>query len=359
MLPSPPKLSVGDSLLNSAKKLVSPITDAYNSVLEGTTGGRDKFPAEDPVLIHLNSSPYSINARDLSLYSTTPYGFRFSVGDKNYEFWLPINPSNLSITTNFGNSVTPTLFGAVEERSSIKIYNIAISGNTGIAPRNVRAVSTGSAVEGALDASKNRLLQGRKGAENSLLGSTADLISQYDFTGGALSQFADKVKGAADSITGALDSLVGTSAPSGFLNPNSGYAAFHNFYRFLHSYQKLVSTKMKSGGPSFEATEAANVKLFFYNYKDSYKMHVSPQRFVMTRSAESPLLYNYGIDLIGMSLLKLDEGEGPINAQQIYDNQLKELGLDGVRSTTIKAQMQNMAGAAKGIKSALSVFNLK
>jgi hypothetical protein len=360
-LPTVPKLdtSIAGKI---GKKFDDFLQDTFSPLQDKTVGDKAFQGNDDPFYQNvLAPSPYAINNKSLSLYTTTPYGFRYKVEGVALEFWLPINPSNLNITTNFANNVTATLFGSVEQRSIIKIYNISISGNTGIAPRNVRPTreGKGTAENSALieknkgtgaqryikDKTAPTLLPGRSGPQIGALTKIGTTVANLDPTGFVSGFIKKQLNPVLDAVNQTADSIFGTSAPSGFLNPNSGYAAFHNFYRFLWGYQQLVGEKGRG------AERPSDIKLYFMNYKDNYKMHVSPQRFQMTRSTENPLLYNYAIELVGMSIGTVDEDLSE-SAQAMYDRQLAELGLDGVRSTTMKGMVNNVGGAVKNLKAA-------
>jgi hypothetical protein len=344
------------SLFSDAKETLKKVGE---DVL-GPITNKFKDPVEPVQLPYPVKPPYSINAKDLSLYTTTSYGFRYYIDKSVFEFWLPINPSNLSIVTNFANSVTPTLYGAIEERSEIKTYSIVISGNTGIAPKNVRmrvdSASTNQDVKPSTMTSVSPGTEssspGRSGPKTSLINDAGNFIAQnLDFTGFVKKRILPLSQGISDLV----GSIFGSDAPSGFKNYNSGYAAFHNFYRFLWTYQKLVGSKTlesdkNSTDPIYsndiKKRNSSNVKLFFYNYKDKYAMHVSPQRFTLNRSSDSPYVYNYSIELIGLGYYPIT---GKSYSEDTLQNQLSSLGLDGVRSNTLRGTVSNIAGSIKNI----------
>lgn len=285
---------------------------------------------------YVAEEPYATRVESLDLFRTTPYGFYFKYNDRSYEFYLPINPTNLVIATQFANTVIPTLYGTVEERSEIKLYSISISGTTGTAPRNVRMI-----VGNDKEANERT---GRAVNSTSVLttlsNSVAELVPGAE---AGLNRFNRGL----NAVGGAISSVAGPSAPSGFNNANSGYAAFHNFYKFLHTYQKLVGSN--------STANKHLIKLYFRNYKDGNQYVVSPQRFTLTRSADTPFLYNYSIEMTGYALTGIDK-EAQLSTQELYDKRLRELGLDGVRSTTIRAMSNNIASSFSNLTKAFKAL---
>jgi hypothetical protein len=318
---------------------------------------KDKGPADPNIWDALDSKankvPYKPNYADLSLYKTSPYGFKYSIGENFYEFWLPINPSNLTITTRFPNTITPTLYGVSIERSEVKIYNINISGTTGIAPRNT-VINNGKPAVVAKDYEKGGMVDsnGRKTAQVSALTDVTKGLQELDPTG----LVKNAVAPIADGIKNLTNSVFGEAAKSGFKNEQSGYVAFHNLYLYLWTYQKYAASRVDSK----IAGDLQKSELIFLNYKDNNRYNVAPQSFSLIRSAESPYLYNYSIELTGYFLGGLDKTSlfSGFEGQDFYNNQLKALGLDGTSSTTIKAQANNVAGSIKNLTGSLRKIGL-
>ena len=78
----------------------------------------------------------------------------------------------------------------------------------------------------------------------------------------------------------------------------------------------------------------------------------------MNRSAETPYLYNYSIDLIGYSLSDVNS-LGSVDAQEEYKNRLTELGLDGVKSATLKATAANAAKSVNNLSGSIKRAGIK
>src|SRR6185369_1371883 len=65
-------------------------------------------------------------------FTAKPYGFKFTPrAGKAMTMFLPIAPSNLTISTGFATNAIPTLYGTVEEHSPVRYYDITIEGTTG------------------------------------------------------------------------------------------------------------------------------------------------------------------------------------------------------------------------------------
>ena len=248
-------------------------------------------------------------------YKQAPYTFMFTDGTgKSDYFKLPISPSNISIVTHFATNVIATMYGTIEEHSEQRYFDITISGTTGIGPASYGPT-------GKLEAAKAVELKGRAGwnvakevvggGDNPFARRTRDLINK------ALDQAND----AASDVNGAIT--------SGIKDSQTGYMAFHNFYRFLLDYKSKVS----SGSVS------STHPLKFINLKDNNAYDVSISNFQLTRDQRSPMLYNYSIS---MRAYNLTNANLATPATQL---DLTVLGL-GVATPTF-AKMSNLARKAK------------
>lgn len=278
-----------------------------------------------------------------------PYGFRITFSDnKSFVCFLPISPSNLTITTHFATNMIPTLYGTVEEHSDVRYFDINIEGTTGIAPKYV----------GVFKGSGDDDTDAIKGAAQSLdFGRQSFSISKTIPLGG----FFSKTLGALSAIkNNALDVIDGSNKPNetGVKESQTGYMAFHTLYKMLLRYKKDVSgVPVSSGGSSIAgaiSSFAASIgvkkerkvhPIVFFNYKDGNQYNVVIRNFTMRRSAENPMLYYYSISMRGYALSGL---KGTVD----IDNQaqrLKELGLDGVDGSSLLGDIKNRANAAKGV----------
>jgi len=141
------------------------------------------------------------------------------------------------------------------------------------------------------------------------------------------------------AINKAADVLSSQQNLSGVDVQRTGYAAFHNLYKLFLYYKRDTS------GQTNTATRNAGDPhpLVFLNYKDNNKYDCSIQKFVLARSAENPMLYNYDITLRAYNLQKLDAD--PSAKFDLADRQ-KELGLDGVGNSSILSTVKQITGDA-------------
>lgn len=232
-------------------------------------------------------------------------------------FYLPINPSNLTVSTSFANSLTPTLYGTVEERSRVRYHRIDIQGTTGtVAKWRYNDNTDRPEYVGGRGSYTAGFAQSILNTANSLTGGLADKV-----LGGAVS-----------SINGLVGSLVGKTPKEGYKIEESGYRSFHDLYRFLLRYQQEAARGQVLGGLKFQII------------KDRQEYRVSPQTFTLVRDATQPMMYNYSISMTGYELSNLDSRVkgGPANA---YDMR-KILGLDGVESSGLYSRIKNTVGSS-------------
>jgi hypothetical protein len=272
-------------------------------------------------------------------YKARPYGFvhqnRFATslgGIGKFTMYLPIAPENIRVSTPFATNIVTTLYGIVEEHSENRYYDITISGTTGFAPRYTKP--GGGTTSPTVSLGTNL---GRKAFDNFDLGS---------FTGGFFQQQVGVLNSVLDNASNVLEDITGVSNDTGIKPEKSGYAAFHNLYRFLMQYKrdtageiKLTQLKTRQAHP-----------LQFLNYKDDIKYDVVPISFNLTRNATNPMLYNYNIVMRGFNLRN-------VTADNEAPDTLALLGLGTtdtpVNQTSFFSSAQSLTGNAANI---LSVF---
>ncbi len=269
---------------------------------------------------------------------TSPYAFKAKVDDAGYKiFYLPINPQNLTITTHFATNIISTLYGTVEEHSEQRYFDVVIQGTTGFSPAFSKHYST----EEAPTPSAGR-------SSYSTAGSIMSTISSV--TGGFASGLIGKLNQVVNQATSIINTATGknNTFESGVSVSTSGYAAFHNLYRFLLAHKKYASSG--SAGTS-TADEKLNEKnenstpLYFINFKDNNQYSCVVQRFNLERSAENPMLYNYSIQLRAYNISSITQSAPDVNASR-----LDALGL--------KADQQSIAAKFKvGVNGAKGVLN--
>jgi hypothetical protein len=255
-------------------------------------------------------------------YSAKPYGFRINTRDGGtFTMFLPISPSNLNISTSFATNIIPTLYGTIEEHSEVRYFDIVIEGTTGMAPK---FVEPGAGSNASILYSQNRQ-PGRSTV------AVADTLSAGGFFAKTLSLASQVKNKAADLLDGGVKPKTGISAE------NSGYVAFHNLYRFLLQYKKdAAGTNSKSPRKQHPLT--------FFNYKDNNQYDVVVRNFTMRRSADNPMLYYYSIQLRGYNLRPISS---PIDDN--LTQRLKDLGLNGVDSSSVLGDIKSLSSQVKGI----------
>ena len=256
-------------------------------------------------------------------YSAKPYGFKTTTRDGGtFTMFLPINPSNLNITTQFATNVIPTLYGTVEEHSDVRYYDITIEGTTGMGPR---FVEPGAGTDASVLYSQTR----KSGRSNFPIAQGISLGGFFAKTLGAFNQAKNK---AADLLDGGVKPKTGITAE------NSGYVAFHNLYKFLLQYKKDASGNVQS------TTIRKSHPLTFFNYKDNNQYDVVVRSFSMRRSAQDPTLYYYSIQLRGYNLRSITSPISDSLAQR-----LKDLGVNGIDSSSVLGDIKSLSQGAKSI----------
>jgi hypothetical protein len=266
---------------------------------------------------------YSTDNTQTNWYQALPYGFKFvpRTGKGPVTMFLPISPQNLTITTHYATNVITTLYGTVEEHSEQRYFDIVIEGTTGMTPKYVD-----------INASIN--FNGRRSFK------VADTIPS-----GLAGGFFSKTIGLANTaLNRAADALAPINNVSGVDIDKTGYLAFHNLYRFFLYY------KQDAAGQS-SIVQRTTQPLTFLNYKDNNKYSCAVQRFMLKRSAENPMLYNYSIVLRAYNIQDISESD---QLPDTLTNRLADLGLNGVTNSSIFATIKNASSAAKSFAGALS-----
>lgn len=258
-------------------------------------------------------------------YKSLPYGFAFPAkGSSMNKIWLPISPSNLDIKTHFATNIVTTLYAVVEEHSEIRYYDITISGTTGIAPQYIGSKNT---VGNTVPQSANSILTGRSSFESETLVNLKGFLPEVT---NAISQIKDTINSAFNP----------SGNPTGVQDSQTGYMAFHTLYQFFLEYKKDTATSK---------TRTISRPMQFLNYKDNNKYDCVPIDFQLSRSKDSPMLYNYRIQLRAYNLRNVyaDDNIGDL------DSNLVKLGLDGIDSQSIFSELSEKAADAAALISAV------
>ena len=249
-------------------------------------------------------------------YKQKPYAFKFD----GRTFYLPISPSNINITTHFATNVISTMYGTVEEHSEQRYYDITIAGTTGMSPRYYKNV-------------EDQLFDAR---ETKAIGRAGHPIK--DKAGGVLGGFFKRTEALIENTLNQASNLLGDDNSSAAIDlQRTGYAAFHNFYKFL-----LLHKKGAASEKGFEISSSKKV-MEFVNYKDNNMYDIAIQGFQLSKDASNPMLYNYNITMRAYNLRSADA----LSAENDIADRSEELGLAGIETTSVFAKIANKARQAK------------
>lgn len=275
-------------------------------------------------------STYSVNGS--RWYKSGLYGFKIYLRDKNTPLvmFLPIAPSNLTISTDFATNMIPTLYGTVEEHSDVRYYDISIEGTTGMVSLNYEP--------GYGEPSEVRLYGG--GNRSSFaISHGLSLNGFFSKTVALVNQLANK----ATEIANKKKEPV-----AGFSANKSGYAAFHNLYRVLLKHKKDAA-----GISSDLERSSSEHPITFFNYKDNNEYDVVVRSFTMRRSADNPMLYYYSIQLRGYNLRSAGHKNHKVGPG-IDRVRMSYWGLDGVESSSNFGDIKKLANKAKSIVASIA-----
>lgn len=316
--------------------------------------GRRKFTVDDIPESGLSSKfIYQYNIDYKNWYQALPYAFSFQPRstdiEENYIFNLPIAPQNLTITTNYATNVISTLYGIVEEHSEVRFYDIQISGTTGFSP-NTKVLNfekdLNQAAKPLTDFSPSGSTKGGR--------SSFEPLIDISF-GGFASRTANIMNQLINKAVDVADTFLGQSNNSGINLSATGYAAFHNLYRFFLLYKEDAAALGKSGvnGFSTDATRKTH-PLTFLNYKDGIKYDCVPVSFTLTRDASNPMLYNYNIKLRAFNLRQIDTPFSQLSSEQLLQQQLSNMGLvNGTEPITSQSLFNKIVSTASDAKAIL------
>ena len=289
-------------------------------------------------------------------YTAKPYGFKLTKRDgKTYVMFLPISPSNINVTTHFATNMIPTLYGTVEEHSDVRYYDIVIEGTTGIAPQFTN-VSSSLEKGNGIDTAYDDLRQPGRAKFN-----ISSNVALGGFFSNTVSQVSNLLNQAGKAVS-AISSPGEPGAPgpeTAVYTDQTGYVAFHNLYRFLLPYKK------DAAGLAVDPADQSQYKqkpynkahpLTFFNYKDGNEYNVVMRNFVLRKSADHPMLYNYSIVMRGYNI---KTGGQNLNLLDSMAQRLRDLGLNGVQSSTYLSQVKAVTNGAKAVVGgALNAKNL-
>jgi hypothetical protein len=320
--------------------LFSSLADSFSTPTP-TQGPRKPSNDLAPGSLDVTSGSGTYENNPANWYSAKPYGFRYNTrtGDQ-FVMFLPISPSNITITTNFAVNIIPTLYGTVEEHSDIRYYEIVIEGTTGIAPQFVSPSYNGPSSSNNDSVAYANLKEP---------GRARFPINSNVALGGFLSSTVSQVSNLlnqANKAVSAIGGLFGSNSPkpeTALYTDQTGYVAFHNLYRFLKRYKQNAAGLNVQGIPGLPA--APTHPLTFFNYKDGNEYDVAIRSFTMRKSADNPMLYSYSIVMRGYNL----RTSGSSLPTDDLTQRLSDLGLSGVKSSTLFSSIKGATNAAKAV----------
>jgi hypothetical protein len=262
-------------------------------------------------------------------YTARPYGFKFTPRSGSaVVMFLPISPSNLTVSTQFATNVVPTLYGTVEEHSPVRYYDISIEGTTGMGPKYVHPVDARARPE--VQPGRSR-------------------FTVQQTIPSSVQGFFSKTLTRAQSIYSETRSTLSPPVVStGLQLDQTGYLAFHNLYRFLLKYKKDASGTDSNGGMS---RPDGSHPLIFFNYKDNNQYKVAVKSMVMRRDKEDPMMYHYSITMRGYDL---ENAGTDIRPESETQRLLTDLGLDGVQGSLFLGRAKEMAARGRGVLGSLA-----
>lgn len=312
-------------------------------------------PLDPPSTNRAPLADYTIKGREANWFKSLPYGFKASIRGTPKIFYLPINPSNLNITTHYATNMITTLYDTIEEHSEVRYFDISISGTTGFSPQYNGNTTV---IEGDISSDTS----GRAAYQS------GEVFS--NLAGGFFKQTLGKLDAALNSAKDTLNAIKGTNNKfqPGVSNNESGYVAFHNLYKFFLDYKASLTSASKGGttdikdvvkgfgdlkvlgaavGNVLGDKTSSSTPLLFLNYKDNNQYSVVIQNFVLERSAENPMLYNYRITMRGYNLQPIGESA---SGSGYLEGRLAALGL-GKDKPSIASRFKN------GVKSGRATLN--
>lgn len=306
------------ALVDKAKETVGKLVSGDRKVTQTQLGSSGLVP------INLDRN-YKLQSKNW--FRTLPYGFKFHPRNGNLPitFFLPIAPSNIQVNTPFATNVISTMYGTVEEHSEIRYHDIVISGTTGMAPKYTNIFTE-------LDQIKSH----KRSSYDTKL---ADSISNA--AGGFFKKTLEQFNTARNAIRSTANVINGDDrVPNAVLLERTGFAAFHNFFRFLLEYKRdAAGVDSREGRTKHPLT--------FLNYKDGVEYDCAIQNFTLVRSASDPYLYNYTIQMRCYNMRSIGDG----GLSQELSTRLDDLGLNGIENSSI---FNKASGFASGAKAAVS-----
>lgn len=260
------------------------------------------------------SNPLNKGSQADNTEYTIPASVIFSTANGQVQpiFTLPIAPQNLGVDMAFANQTTVLSDGILVESNGAPIRMITIAGTTGVVPfRSLGAESYSSSPFGEL-------------AGNTIRAATA------------VANQAKNIKNQLQAVGG-----IGGNTNTPELE-NTGFAQFHKLKDFLDLWASLS-----------KRPENKNLRLALDMAKDDTTYLITPKRFSMQRSADSPLEYKYTLQLEAWKRIKINGGSKDSLSKSLSQGVFENIGkiqvivqaLQGVRK--LLQQVANIANAVR------------
>ena len=286
---------------------------------------KDVYPSSAPKLWTLSGQDW---------YKVYGYQFQVRVKDNSkasfvpkFYFTLPIPPQVWDASPRIPSRITPTIGGIAEETSPVKIWDISMSGTTGIAVSR----QDGDEQKRQFVAKRFRDTITTTGL---LAGSFAKLNKAINKIGGLVDGAINTAQGIANGknpldsflagageVTGAINNALLPALPyssSAVHDVTNGYTEAEELQKFFYIYQQI-----KSDNPDKYA-------LFFVNYKTNQEWRVAVKSFRLRKAANQPFLYQYSIVLQGWDCTEANSTERSEQEFDRFKNDLKSVNTMGI-----------------------------
>lgn len=264
------------------------------------------------------------------------YGYQFQVRVKDnskasfvpkFYFTLPIPPQVWDASPVLPSRITPTLGGITEEVSKVSLWDISMSGTTGIAA---------SRQEG--DEEKRQFVAKRFRdtitTTGLLAGQFAKVNKAINKIGGLVDSAINTVQGVANAknpldalsqgvggVTGAINNALLPALPyssSAVSDVTNGYTEAQELEKFFFIYHHI------------KAENPEKYALYFVNYKTNQEWRVAIKGFRLRKAANQPFLYQYSIVLKGWDCTEANSTERDDQEYDRFNGDLKSVNTMGL-----------------------------
>lgn len=196
----------------------------------------------------------------------------------NWEYTLPVSPQELTVDMPIATTVTPTLTGIVEQHGGTPFRTINIQSTTGITPIKNKGAGLSTGLEGVV----NNVFGGTVQNVEGITASVSNMVSGNSFK-------KNINKGIGSSFKVDSDLIPDTS---------TGFYQYLLLERFLESYSNMKANGSKQQEMADgKVVDFNSLRLAFCIWKEQAVYLVSGVQLTRRRSANSPMEYNYNLQL--------------------------------------------------------------